>query len=162
MFNLIGPKIYRKLRERSGLTQGELGKRLGGTRHTIRNFESGKTRPDAAQESRLLEITKCSRLEFVHLACEELGELVDTPVGLLANHVSYEPTTLLTRVNNVLLAGNGRLSPARVRRVHRKSRAVRMLSLLFDDENADLEEDLQECRAEIEEGMDAMPSVAHG
>ncbi len=156
MFSLICPRVYQKLRERKGLTQSELGKRIGGNRHTIRHFESGKTRPDAAQESRLLEATDCSRLEFAQLVCEELGKLIETPVGVLTHPGAYEPTTLLSRANSLLRQANGRLPAAKARRINRGVTRIQMMSLVFDYDNAELEELLQSCRQDLEEGMGGM------
>ncbi len=41
MFNTIGPKVYRQIRERKGLSQTELGDDMEVSRFTISNFETG-------------------------------------------------------------------------------------------------------------------------
>ena len=160
MFSTISPRVYQKLRERRGLSQGQLGKAMGGSRHLIRNFESGKSRPDATQEERMMKILGCSALEFAELAFEEFGELLGTPVGLRDNHGGYEPTSLLRSGYRVLRRAAS--FPADlVRAVDRRMKEIRLQALLFEMKNTDLRELIRACDEALgsrEDGEEQAPA----
>ena len=150
MFNTFCSKVYQKMRERSGLTQEQLGDGMGATRHGIRRFETGETMPDAAQERRMMEVTNCSKLAFVEMVCEELGELIGAPVGIKTDHGSYEPTSLLTQAYSLLQQPDNGISPGPAWALDRKVIGTRLLGLAFQINNAELEELTEGCREEAE------------
>ena len=105
MLNEIFPAVYRRLRLRAGLTQAELGKRLGLCRATVYKYESGKARPGATQEQALLKLASCSDREWVELICEQLSGVVLARVVVLDDRGENEPANLLAKANAVIAQG---------------------------------------------------------
>ncbi|MCP3961120.1 MAG: helix-turn-helix transcriptional regulator, partial [bacterium] len=60
MLKRILPPIYRRLRRRAGLSQGQLATYLEVHRTTVIRWETGQGRPDLAQEQELLDLASCS------------------------------------------------------------------------------------------------------
>ncbi len=138
MFNVICPEVFKQLPTRTDLTQGKLGEAMGGTRHSVANFESGKTFPDAAQEERLLQVARCSKEEFVEMVCAVLSELIGKPVGIKESHGGYEPTTALARAR-ALSAGQARKIPGSMLRLLKsRIKESRMLSVLLEHHTDEL------------------------
>ena len=150
MFNTICPKVYAEMRTRAGLSQEELAKAVGVRRHTVSNFELGRSKPTAEQERKIMKATKCSLLEFAQIACEELGELVKAPIGVREKDGLYEPISLLTRGEWLLREADGEISPRKTHGLQRKITTVRLMAMVFDQENTDLEEHIRDCRDELE------------
>ncbi len=150
MFNTICPKVYAEMRKRAGLSQAELAEAVGIQRPTVSNFELGRSKPTAEQERRIMEATKCSMLEFTQITGDELGELVGAPVGVKEKDGMYEPTSLLTRAEWLLREGAGEISGRRLYRLQRKTTSVRLMAQVFHNENTDLEEQMRDCREELE------------
>ena len=149
MFNTISPKVYKRIRERKGLSQSELGDEIGVTRYTISNFENGKSKPTAEQEELVLEVCDCSTLEFAEMVCEELSVVADAPVGFRSREGGNGPGTLLSRANWLLLDATGKLSGRMLRGLQRRITQLRLIGVTFDHFNIDLEEHMQECREEM-------------
>ena len=144
MFNVICPKIFKQLRSRTDLTQSELGDAMGGTRHSVANFESGKTFPNAAQEKKLLQVTQTSKEQFVELVCAVLSELIGRPVGIKDSYGGYEPTTALARAR-ILSQQQARKIPGSMLRLLRsRIREIGMLTVLLDHHTDELLDLLRE------------------
>ena len=145
MFNTISSNVFRQLRERTGLSQTDFGKIIGARRQTVSKFESGKAQPDKAQETRILEVTQCSKEELAELICEQLSELIDRPVGVGEDVGGYEPTTALARANALLRKPVDRLPAPMVRALNKRIRATRLLSIVFESNTEDLVELTLDC-----------------
>ncbi len=147
MFSTICPNVYRSLRERTKMSQGRYGKAVGASRNTIHNFETGKSRPDAAQEARMLEVSKCSKLEFVEIACAELGSLIGMPVGIHRDQ-GLKPIFTINEAD-IVLRQRSRGGPSDLARaLNRKLTITQMMGLVFDFHNNDLEELIHSCQKE--------------
>ena len=149
MFNALYPNVYRKLRERAGLTQAELGKALGINRYTVNKVESGRAQLDREQEEILLELAKCNREEFGELVCEELSELLDKRVGISSDHGAYQATTSLAKAFSLLREHESRIPAAMRRALNNRISTTQLLGLAFDKNNADLVELTQDCREQL-------------
>ncbi len=154
MFNTISPNVFQLLRQRTGLSQTDFGKRVGARRQTVSKFESGTAQPNKAQEMRILEVAKCSKEEFVELVCEQLSKLIDRPVGVRQSHHGYEPTTALAKANALVRKPVAGLPAVMARTLHNKIRTTRALGLAFESNNADLLELLEDCEDATEEKED--------
>ena len=74
----MSPKKLRKLRERVGLSQEELARRLGVTRVTVTRWENGTRRPSKIAELALRNITEPVHIgSWQQLAGAALNELWD-------------------------------------------------------------------------------------
>ncbi len=150
MFSIICPKVYRRLRERTDMSQDKYGKEIGASRNTVYNFETGKSRPDAAQEARMLEVSGCSKLEFVEISCSEHSPLIGMPVGIRRSQGGYEPVFTLDDADMVLRQRSFEMRPEVFQALDRKSKIIRLMGLIFDFNYTDLEELVRACHAEIE------------
>lgn len=154
MFNTISSNVLRQLRERTGLSQTDFGKIIGARRQTVSKFEAGKAQPDRAQEMRILEAAQCSKEELAELICEQLSELIDRPVRVGEGTAGYEPTTALARANALLRKPVDRLPAAMVRALNKRIRATRLLSIVFESNNADLVELTLDCHEALKRSKD--------
>jgi len=154
MFNTISPKVYKRIRERKGLSQTELGDELGVTRFTVSNFENGKSKPSAELEDLILEVCGCSVPEFAELVREELAELSDS-------EDREKQGSLLSRANRLLLDATGELSGFMLRGLQRRITQLRVMRVTVDHFKSDLQEHMYECRELLkrQEGTDAMPET---
>ncbi len=151
MFNAICPKVYQRLRERTGLSQAQFGNAVGATRQTIGKFEAGVAWPNEMQEKRILQVADCSKEEFAELVCEQLSKQVEKPVGIRESHGGYEPSTALARAYAVLRRPAARLPAGMVRALNNKINTTRLLSLAYERNNADLLELTQDCHEALKE-----------
>ncbi len=146
MFNALVAKVYRKLRERAGLTQEELADELGISRYTVNKVESGRARLDEEQELRLLELAQCTKEECVEMLCEELSEYLDKRVGIDSDHRAYEPSTALAMAYT-LLREQGTDLPSDMRRtLNNRINTTQLMGYAYDKNNADLVELTQDFR----------------
>ncbi|MCP3964435.1 MAG: helix-turn-helix transcriptional regulator [bacterium] len=148
MFDKILPPIYRKLRRRAGLSQAQLATQLDVSRHTLGNYESGKTRPDPGLERRLVELGQCSKEQLVELVCEQLSEEVGSRVAIIEG--DYRPTTVVSRAERALRALRGQVSECQVpdatlRRLADKIHVTQLMCLAFERQIAGLEELTHDC-----------------
>ena len=102
MMNEICASIYRRLRERAKLTKVALGLLIGVSRYTVAKFESGRVRPTAVQEQKLLAATGCSEEEFVEMICERMSSRIDLRVGIIRDRGDYRPNTAVVVAEELL------------------------------------------------------------
>ena len=102
MFDKILPSIYRRLRERTELSQEMVAAELDVTRQTVTNYELGKTRPEPLRERRLVALAQCSQEELAELTCEEMSLVLGRRVAILADDKGYLPTTPLGQAEQLL------------------------------------------------------------
>ncbi len=155
MFNVICPKVYQNLRQRSELSQSQFGDAVGARRQTVSKIEAGRTRPHKEQEMRILEVAKCTNEEFVELVCEQLSKLIDKPVGIRDSPSGYEPSTALAKAYAVLQKPAVRIPAAMVRALNNKINTTRLMGLAFERNNADLVELTQDFHETLKEKRDA-------
>jgi len=65
MSNKSGNKFIRKIRERLGMTQQGISEKMGCSRSTYHNFESGKTSVLSHAAQKFIEATGCDEAELV-------------------------------------------------------------------------------------------------
>ena len=158
MFNVICPPVYKQLRKRSGLSQGEFGKEIGVTRYFVGKLESGKALADESLELRMLEVANCSLEEFAELVFEQLSKLIDRPVGVRETHDGYEPTTALAKAYRLTRCNGGEIPPAMMRALNNKITMTRLMSLACERNTADLLELAQDCAEELANTGDEKPN----
>ena len=95
MMNDICAAIYRRLREKAGLTKVALALLIGVSRYTVAKFESGRVQPTAGQEQELLAATGCSEEEFVEMVCEGLSARIDRRVAIVRGESEYRPNNVV-------------------------------------------------------------------
>jgi transcriptional regulator with XRE-family HTH domain len=149
MFDALLPPLYLQLRIKSGLSKTALASRLGVSRYTVANYESGVTRPDADWERRLIEIAGCSPPELALMVADQLADLIDRPVVILERQ-ERKPDgapTVLERADRTAREVK-RFIPASMFRALRSSIfANRHLALLYKRQSADLDDLAADCRA---------------
>ena len=160
MFNVICPKVYQNLRERTQLSQSQFGDVVGARRQTVSKIEAGKAHPHKAQEMRIIEVAKCTKEEFVELVCQQLSELIDRPVGIRNSLRGYEPSTALARAYALLQIpamsrATGSWAAGMVRALNNKINTTRLMGLAFERNNADLVELTQDFHEALKEKTDA-------
>ncbi len=154
MFNTICPNVFQQLRQRTGLSQTDFGKRVGARRQTVSKFESGQAQPSKEQEMRILETAKCSKEELVELVCEQLSELLGRPVQISEIDTGYEPTTALTKANALVRKPLSGPPAALIRALRKKIDTTRLLAITFESNNADLVELIRDCEDALKEKQD--------
>ncbi len=148
MFDQLLPPLYRQLRIKSGLSKTKLGKRLGVSRQTVSNYESGATRPDADYERRLIEASGCSQREVAQMLCELLGAWIDLPVVILERHAKEpeEPPSELEEVDREARELRRFVPPPMFRTVANQIHLTRMMELVVKRQLGDLGELMADCR----------------
>ena len=145
MFNALCPTVYHQLRIRSGLTQAELGKRLGVSRITVVRFENGRAQPEKEQEEKLQELAQCSDEELAELICRHLSRRIGRRVGIHPGRGAYEPASALAKAYSLLEDAADEIPPAMARALHNKISTAQLLGLAFERTNADLVELTRDC-----------------
>lgn len=149
MFNAIIPKVYRRLRQRSGLTQGEMASALELSRYTMNKVEAGRAQLNGSQERQLLELARCSQEAFAELLCQQLSELLRRRVAIDSGPGSYEPSTALGRAHALLREHRETLPAALRRTLDSRINTAQLLGLAFERNNADLMELIEDCRQQV-------------
>ncbi len=150
MLNKIQPALCIRLRRHSKLTRKQFAVQLGVNRDTLRNYETGKTRPDPETEQRMLEISRCSDLELVEMLCEILSDELGMRVAIIDGE-GYRPATTLARAERVRWHYEGELSDVQRQALDHKLHGARLNRLLYEWHNAELDEYTAGCRAEAEQ-----------
>ncbi len=149
MFDQLLPPLYLQLRIQSGLSKTKLADRLGVSRQTVANYESGQTRPDADYVRRLIEVSECTRLEVAQMWCDLLSEWIERPVMVLEPREPEpeEPHSVLERAERTGRELKRFLSPSMFRALANKVHITRMMQLTLERQTADLDELATDCRA---------------
>ncbi len=150
MFNALLPPIYRRLRQRTGLSQAELAAKLGIGRTKMVEVEKGTARLSLEQEEELLALAKCSRREAIEMLCEEVSEAAEAPIGLLGEDQESRPSINLARARRTARRLDGRLPVSRLRTLNNQIHTAQLATLLCERSSADLEELMSDCVAEAE------------
>ncbi len=156
MLNKIQPELCDRLRRHSKLTRKQFAAQLDVNRDTLRNYETGKTRPDPETEQKMLEISQCSDLELVEMLCEILSDELGMRVAIVDGEDDYRPTTSLAKAQWVRRHHGDDLSAAQRRALDNKVHTVQLAQILCERENADLDEYAADCRAEAEQRRKGM------
>ncbi len=148
MFDQLLPPLYLQLRIKSGLSKTKLADRLGVSRHTVANYESGSTRPDADYVRRLIEIAACSQIEAAQMFCELLGEDIDRPVVILEPQEKEpeEPPTVLESAERTAREVKRFITPPMFRALANQIHTTRMTELTLKRQITDLGELAADCR----------------
>ena len=149
MFDALLPPLYLQLRIKSGLSKTKLASRLGVSRFTVANYESGATRPDAEWERRLIEAAECSPAELAQMVCDQLADLIDRPVVILEpqEREPETPPTVLERADRTAREVKRFISESMFRTLANAIYANRHLELLYQRQTADLDDLAADCRA---------------
>ncbi len=148
MFNALLPPIYRRLRQRAGLTQIQLAAELGIGRTKMGQVERGLARLSAEQEEKLLKLARCSRTDTVGLMCEQLSDVLDEPVGILGQSRASRPARVLGRARRTAARLDGRLPAARLRALNDQIHTTQLTVLVCERSSANLEEMVLDCETE--------------
>ena len=97
MLDKILPAFFKKLRRRTKLSRDKFADRAGLSVNTLRNYETGRTRPELKSERKLLAAASCSDLELVETLCEAMSGELDLRVEILEADPGYRPGTTLAR-----------------------------------------------------------------
>ena len=149
MFNALYPNVYKRLRERAGLTQEELGNVLGVSRYTVNKVEAGRARLGEDQERKLFELAKCCKAEFGALICRELSDYLGKKIGSQNGHATYEPSAALQMAFALLDEHDSTMSDAMRRSLHNRINTTQLMGLAYDKNNAELVEYARDCRAKL-------------
>ncbi len=148
MFDQLLPPLYLQLRIKSGLSKTKLAPRLGVSRHSVANYESGHTRPDADYERRLIEIAECSPVEVAQMLCELLAAHIERPVAVLEplEPEPEEPRSVLDRAESTARELKRFIPASMYRALANKIHTTHMMKLTLDRQTADLDELASDCR----------------
>jgi len=144
MFDKILPPIYRRLRERTKLSQELVASELGVTRQTVTNYESGKTRPEPSRERQLVALARCSLQELAELTCEEISTVLQQRVAILPDDKVYEPTTALGQAE-CLLRRRPVIPRSMLWSLDNKMHVTRLMVLALERLHADLRQHIADC-----------------
>ncbi len=146
MFNDICPDVFRWLRERSGLTQEQLGRELAASKSTVHSWESGRSRLSPQRERDLLDVVQWPKESWVELVCEKLSLYLGRRVTIMpAVHERYRPTTPLAKAEALIRTHYSRI-PERLRNVlQNRVASVRSNAARLERENLELQEITVSC-----------------
>ncbi len=139
MFSDICPDVFRWLRERSGLTQEQLGRQLAASKSTVHSWESGRSRLSSEKERALLDVVQWPKESWVELVCEKLSLYLGKRVGIMpAVHERYRPSTPLAKAEAMIRTYYSKI-PDRLRNVLQSHIAsVRSRAAQLERENLEL------------------------
>ncbi len=149
MFNAICPAVYQQLRNRTGMTQADLGTALGVSRMTVMRFESGRAQLEEQQELKFLDLAKCTHEEFAELVCEQLTKLIDRRVGIYEGEEAYQPTIALRKAGVLLKKHGTEISPALARALSNNIDTTQLMGLAFERNRAGLVELTRDCHHQL-------------
>lgn len=146
MANLDVPKIVRRVRQRMGLSQEGLSRRLNTTKGAVQHWERGRNEPDMARLFALRHICPNGpeRNEIDLLIRQAQAKVV--PQAVSAEDLEPNASGVPIAKNSMLVRENGRLRKqlAKVEgQLQRKKEQVRILEELA----ADLQREMAELRA---------------
>lgn len=146
MFSDICPDVFRWLRERSGLTQEQLGRMLAAGKSTVHSWESGRSRLSREKERALLDVVKWSKESWVELVCEKLSLYLGKRVAIMpAVHERYRPTTPLAKAEALVRTFYPKI-PTRLRNaLQSRIASVRAGAAQLERENLELQEIIVAC-----------------
>ncbi len=141
MFSDICPDVLRWLRERSGLTQEQLGRLLAASKSTVHSWESGRSRLSPDRERALLDVVQWPKESWVELVCEKLSLYLGKRVGIMpAVHDRYRPTTPLAKAEALIRTYYPKI-PERLRNALQcRIASVRSRAAQVERENLELQE----------------------
>ena len=141
MFSDICPDVYRWLRERSGLTQQQLGRKLAASKSTVHSWESGRSRLSPERERALLDVVQWPKEPWVEIVCEKLSLYLGKRVAIMpARHERYRPTTPLAKAEALIRTHYPKI-PDRLRNVLlSRIASVRSGGAQLERENLELQE----------------------
>ncbi len=157
MFSDICPDVFRWLRERSGLTQQELSRKLAASKSTVHSWETGRSRLSSERERALLDVVQWSKEAWVELVCEKLSLYLGKRVAIMpAGHERYRPTTPLAKAESLIRTYYPKI-PDRLRNVLlSRIASVRSAGAQLERDNLELQEITVACLGvlgiETEEG----------
>lgn len=148
MFDQLLPPLYLQLRIKSGLSKTKLAPLLGVSRHSVANYESGHTRPDADYERRLIEVAECSPIEVAQMLCDLLGEHIDRPVAVLEplEPEPEEPRSVLDRAESTARELKRFIPASMYRALANMIHITHMMKVTLERQIADLDELAADCR----------------
>lgn len=138
MFDAICPAVYKQLRLRTGMTQAQLAVALATSRMTVIRFESGQARPDETQERRLMELARCSDVEFVELVCQELSKRIGRRVLVHEGDDAYQPTTALAAAYTLLEQQATEIPPDETQALQDDIRITQHIAIALEKSNEGL------------------------
>ena len=147
MFSDICPDVYRWLRERSGLSQAELGRKLAASRSAVCSWEIGRSRLSREKEKALLDAVKWGKEPFVELVCEKLSLLLGKRVTILhgREHERYRPATPLARAEALVRTHYVNIPESLRRVLSSRIHSVRTRGTRLERDNQELEELIEAC-----------------
>lgn len=140
MFNTLYAKVCKQLRQRTGLTQEELGDEIGVCRSTVHKVEKARTRLSPDQEHKLFELALSTKEEFGEMLCKILSEMLGKRVEIDDDQDGYRPTTALAMAGTLLREHGASLPADKRRRLNRRITTTKLLSVTYEENNADLVE----------------------
>ncbi len=140
MINNVLPALYIRLRRRSKLTRRQFAVQLGIGRDTLRHYETGATRPAPEIESKMIELSGCSKIELAEMFCEILSKELDARIGIDQGCQGYRPGTPLAIAGLTRRQLEGELRASERRTLDNKMHDVRLLQVVWERHNADLDE----------------------
>ncbi len=146
MLNNILTALYARLRKRSRLPRQEFADRINIGRDTLRKYEAGNTRPDPETERKMVEAAGCSDLELGEILCEIASEELGVRVQVVEDQTGYRPGTPLGNARRVHRQG-GDLSESERRALGKMLHSTRLLQVVWERINDDLDEYAADCRA---------------
>ncbi len=150
MLNTISPALCIRLRRHSNLTRKEFASRIGIGRDTLRNYEAGKTRPDAKIEQKMFEVARCTRRESADMLCDILSAELGIRVAVDDDESGYRPATPVANAKHVRRLFGGDLPEPRRRALDRRVHVAELMWIACESHDADLDDFADECRAEAE------------
>ncbi len=151
MLDKIQPALYSRLRTCSRLSRKQFAAQLNINRETLRNYETGKTRPDLETERKMIEVSGCSNLELVEMLCELLSDELDVRVAILEDERGYRPTSALARAARCRDELRGEIPARRLRQMGNAAHTAQLIRLALERHDADLDEMVDDCLAEARE-----------
>lgn len=151
MLNKIQPALYQRLKHKSGLSRRQFAALAEVSPNTLANYESGQTRPDVNTEAKMVAAARCSDLEITEMLCEILSEELGMRVGILDAECGYRPATAVVNAEQVLRFCGGDLPERRRHALDNKIHNAQLTRLLYERQNADLDEYAADCRAEAQQ-----------
>ena len=164
MFEQLLPPLYLQLRIQSGLSKSKLADRLGVSRQTVANYESGATRPDGDYVRRLIEVSECSRLDVARRFCELLGESIDRSVVILEPHAEEpaEAPTVLEKAEQTAHEVRRLIPSSMFRALANSVHITHMMELTLSRQTADLAELTADCQAVAGQSVSRRKAIPRG
>ena len=140
MLNNVLPPFYRMLRRRTGLSQGELAKRVGACRTSVSQWENGKARPDPETERKLVELARITRDEIGEVLCEGIGNELKKEVSIGEELAGCRPSITVRRARRLVQRAKGNVPKGLLRIFRNQIHAAEAQGLSYDRAQSDLDD----------------------